>query len=64
MQKWYCFKCKEEIKTTSLDMEYLGISGSIEGLRCPKCGTSYLTEEVVREKVLRTQEMIESKVGR
>jgi hypothetical protein len=64
MGKWYCFKCKEEMQTVNLDVEYLGISGSIEGLKCPKCGMAYLTEEVVREKVLKTQEMIESKVGR
>jgi hypothetical protein len=52
------------MQTVNLDVEYLGISGSIEGLKCPKCGMAYLTEEVVRDKVLKTQEMIESKVGR
>ncbi|MEM1514952.1 MAG: hypothetical protein QXH24_02750 [Candidatus Bathyarchaeia archaeon] len=64
MRKWYCFKCKEEMQEVNLTIEYLGISGSVEGLRCPKCGAAYLTEEVVKEKVLRAQELIESKVGR
>ena len=62
MEKWYCFKCKEEMKPASVEMEYLGLSGPTECIKCPKCGAIYLTEEIVIEKVLKTQEMIEAKV--
>ena len=61
MVKWYCFKCKEEAEPTSLQMEYLGMDFSMDGFKCQKCGMTYLDEETVKEKVLKTQKMIEEK---
>ncbi|MEM2393556.1 MAG: hypothetical protein QXW82_06095 [Candidatus Bathyarchaeia archaeon] len=59
--KWHCFKCKEQMKSASVTMEYKGISGAIEGMRCPKCGASYLTEDVVKAKVLKAEKLIDAK---
>ncbi len=59
--KWHCFKCKEPMKSASVTMEYKGISGAIEGMRCPKCGASYLTEDVVKAKVLKAEKLIDAK---
>ncbi|MCS7114474.1 MAG: hypothetical protein N0A00_03595 [Candidatus Bathyarchaeota archaeon] len=59
--KWHCFKCKEQMKSASVTMEYKGISGAVEGMRCPKCGNSYLTEDVVKAKVLKAEKLIDAK---
>jgi DNA-directed RNA polymerase subunit RPC12/RpoP len=32
-------------------LEFSGVQGSAEGIKCPKCGRKYLLEETVREKV-------------
>lgn len=59
--KWYCFKCKEQMKSASVTMEYKKISGAVEGMRCPKCGVSYLMEDVVKAKVLKAEKLIDAK---
>lgn len=61
MEKWHCFKCQEEMKETDILMSYLEFSNMAEGLQCPGCGVSYLTEETVIEKVLEAEEMLENK---
>ena len=44
MAEWYCFKCKERMEETELKLVYLEVDGKIEGLKCPKCGASYVAE--------------------
>jgi len=46
---------------SDVDMAYLEITGAVEGIRCPKCGTAYLLEETVVEKVNKVEEMLENK---
>lgn len=61
MAEWYCFKDKEKMVEGDLQMMYLDIVQPIVGLKCPKCGASYLTEEMVITKVQKGEEMIEKK---
>lgn len=61
MTEWHCFKCKVKTETTEIKLVYMEIEGKQQGLRCPKCKTTYLTEEVAVEKMARTEKMIEQK---
>jgi len=63
MGKWHCFKCKVQAEPATLNMEYLGMEFTMDGLKCPKCGAAYIDEATVKEKVIRTQQMIEEKAG-
>ena len=40
---------------------YLEISSPIEGIKCPTCGTIYLLEKTVVEKVSQAEEIVENK---
>jgi uncharacterized OB-fold protein len=44
-----------------VEMAYLETTGAIEGIKCPKCGATYLLEETVVEKVNKVEEMLETK---
>jgi len=44
-----------------VSMTYLDTPGDVEGIKCPKCGAIYLLEEIVLEKVIKVEEMLESK---
>jgi len=44
-----------------VSMIYLDTPGTVEGITCPKCGAIYLLEEIVVEKVVKVEEMLESK---
>lgn len=48
MEKWHCFKDKVEVVEAQISMTYLDMTQSVKGLKCPKCGAAYLTEEVVK----------------
>ncbi len=61
MEKWHCFKCRVPMEEGEVIMDYLDISNAIEGIKCPKCGVSYLLEETVVGKVAQAEEMMENK---
>ena len=61
MADWYCFKCKEKMEETEIELVYMEIEGKQAGLRCPKCGVSYITEEIAVDKMVRGEKMIEEK---
>ena len=61
MAEWYCFKCNEKTETAEIKLLYLDIEAKQEGIRCPKCGAKYITEEVALEKLAKGEQMIEQK---
>lgn len=46
MSNWHCFKCKEEMQEEEITVIYLEIDAPVEAIKCPKCGVSYITEEI------------------
>lgn len=60
MEKWHCFKCKVETIRTDIKTSYMGMEASTRGLKCPKCGVEFLTEEDVNE-VADNEKLLESK---
>ena len=61
MEQWHCFKCKEPMLESEVMAYYLEISSPIEGIKCPTCGTIYLLEKTVVEKVSQAEEIVENK---
>ena len=61
MAEWYCFKCNEKAEAAQITLVYMEIEAKQEGLRCPKCGASYITEEMAIDKVAKAEKMIEEK---
>ena len=61
MADWYCFKDKVKMEEASLVLSYLQLSQRVPGIKCPKCGTAYLTEELVMNVVHPAEEMFEQK---
>ena len=61
MADWYCFKCKEKMETSKIKLVYMEIDSDSEGLRCPKCGVGYITEEVAVDSIAKGEKMIEEK---
>lgn len=60
-EKWHCFKDKVPMVETGIVLFYLNITDIINGLKCPKCGVTYLDEEIVTEKVVKAEQMVENK---
>lgn len=58
---WHCFKCGVPMRAASVNMEYRGISGAVDGIMCPRCGETYLFEDVVKSKVLKAEKLIDAK---
>lgn len=58
---WHCFKCGVSMRAASVNMEYRGVSGAVDGIMCPKCGETYLLEDVVKAKVLKAEKLIDAK---
>jgi NAD-dependent SIR2 family protein deacetylase len=63
VEEWYCFKCKEKMEVKEVVSSYLEMTGFVDALKCPKCGTMYLTEEIVVETVNKGEEEIEAKMA-
>lgn len=61
MEVWYCFKDKVRMADVNLKMLYLKKSATIGGIKCPKCGVSYLVEDIVVRRVAKAEQMIEKK---
>jgi hypothetical protein len=61
MAPWRCFKCQNDMVEVSMHLYFEGIEGDIEGIQCPKCGTKYLLEKTVIEKVNKVEEQISLK---
>lgn len=51
MVQWRCFKCHEDMVETIVELEFSGVEGEAEGIKCPKCEMKYLLEETVVNKV-------------
>ena len=63
MGQWYCFECNERMIEDDVWMTYMDITRALPGLKCPKCGTGYLTEETVVGTINPGEELLEDKFG-
>lgn len=61
MSEWHCFKCKEKMELAEITLSWYDIEQDIEGIKCPKCGTSYLLEDKVIGEITEQERMLEDK---
>ena len=59
--EWYCFKDKVKMVDSNLRMAYLKKTSTIVGMKCPKCGISFIREEIVVGRIAKAEQMIEKK---
>jgi ribosomal protein S27AE len=58
---WTCGKCGEPLVSATVRVRYLGATLSLELLKCPKCGTAMVTEEVATGKMAEAEQVLEDK---
>jgi YgiT-type zinc finger domain-containing protein len=61
MTEWYCFKDKVKMQETDVELSYMKLIQRVPGLKCPKCGTEYLTEKTVMTTVQGYENLLEAK---
>jgi hypothetical protein len=61
MENWYCFKDKVKMAEATLTLGYMQLTQGVKGLKCPKCGASYLTEDIVMTTVRAAEAILEEK---
>lgn len=61
MEEWHCFKCKVKMEQTQITLNYMEFDSMIEGLKCPKCGSSYVTEEMAAGELREGEKNLEGK---
>lgn len=61
MNEWYCNIDKVQMIHTEITLRYMEMKQSVPGLKCPKCGTAYLTEDIVMTVVKAAEEALEGK---
>ena len=58
---WTCGKCGEPLVSATVRVRYLGATLSLELLKCLKCGTAMVTEEVATGKMAEAEQVLEDK---
>jgi len=61
MADWYCYKDKVKMTATQVSLRYMQLAQYVPGLKCPECGVSYLTEDVVMSIVKAAEDALEEK---
>ena len=61
MAEWYCYQDKVEMLETDVTLTYMQLTQRVPGLKCPKCGTAYLTEKTVMTTVKEAEKILENK---
>jgi hypothetical protein len=61
MSDWYCFKDKVKMVEADVNLKYMFLTQEMPGLKCPKCGVEYLTEQIVMTALQDAEATIEGK---
>ena len=60
-KKLMCSFCNVEMEMKKTQFEYLNHIFSTDILRCPKCGTSFIPEELARGRMVEVESQLEDK---
>lgn len=58
---WICGKCGEALVLATVRVRYAGATLSLDLLKCTKCGTAMVTEEVATGRMAEAEQMLEDK---
>lgn len=56
-----CCKCQVPLEMIKTSFNYLRHNFSAEVPKCPKCGQVFISEELVRSKVVPVEQLLEDK---
>ena len=59
--EWMCEKCKKKLEPGNAQIRYLGKVFTVDVLKCPKCGTVMITEEIAVGKIADAEQLLEDK---
>lgn len=60
-EDFLCQKCGLPLKMGKVMLHYMGNDFPIEMPKCPKCGNSYIPEELALGKILQVERALEDK---
>ena len=58
---WVCDKCKSKLEPHKVKVSYLGGKFEVELMRCPKCNTVFISEDLALGKMLEVEKGLEDK---
>ncbi len=58
---WVCGKCGGALVSASVRVRYMGATLSLDLLKCPRCGTAMVTEEVATGRMAEAEQVLEDK---
>jgi uncharacterized protein with PIN domain len=61
MNKIVCAKCNVELEKDRTNFRYLGHELHADVLKCPSCGQVYLSEEMVKDRIVKAESSLEDK---
>ena len=61
MADWHCFTDKAKMAEAELTLRYMQLTQHVPGLKCPRCGVEYLTENVVMTTVTAVEDALDQK---
>jgi hypothetical protein len=60
-QHWICTKCEDPLEKSKVQVRYFGNVFTMEMLKCPRCGTAMVTEEMAVKKMAEAEMLFEDK---
>jgi len=57
----YCYRCDEVLVSSKVFLQYLASSFPTQLLKCPKCSTLYIDEDMIMTKAVDVERTIEEK---
>jgi uncharacterized protein with PIN domain len=60
-ERLICHKCNRELEPAVVNLEYLGHRMTYQLPRCPGCGLTYISEDVVVNKIQSAEMELEDK---
>jgi hypothetical protein len=58
---WLCAACGIALQTGRVSVSYLGNAYPVELLRCPRCGLTYVPEDLALGKMAEVEKTLEDK---
>jgi len=61
MEKIICVKCNIPLEKSKTNFKYLNHEMHADVLKCPSCGQVYLSEEMVKDRIVKVETSLEDK---
>lgn len=58
---WKCGRCRCDLVTKKVELDYMGYSISHELPACPKCGKVYISKELAEGRMCEVEQTLEDK---